>query len=142
MATKDILFGQLAYKNFISAGKQPVAGESKVRKAPADEPTPFHIYADPWMNFTHLLLLTVQRDASDLFKELQSKYEGLYGSEPNFVDLVQEIGLQFFNIQKPRKQGNMMADLMANLFSGGGAAGGSNPLLQLGAGGKSSEDLD
>ncbi|KAI8095390.1 hypothetical protein BDF21DRAFT_405774 [Thamnidium elegans] len=139
LASKDILFAQLAYKNFISAGKQPVAGESQVRKAPADEPTSYYIYADPWINFTQMLLLTVQRDASDLFKEVQSKYEGLYGSEPNFVELVQDIGFQFFNIQKPRKQGNMMAEMMANLFSGGGGA--ANPLLQLGDA-KSSEDLD
>ncbi|KAI9260464.1 hypothetical protein EDC94DRAFT_142686 [Helicostylum pulchrum] len=143
LATKDILFAQLAYKNFISAGKQPVAGESQVRRAPADEPTSYYIYADPWINFTQMLLLTVQRDASDLFKEAQAKYEGLYGSEPNFVELVQDIGLQFFNIQKPRKQGNMMAEMMANLFSGGGAGAGgaANPLLQLGNA-KSSEDLD
>lgn len=144
MASKDILLASLAYKNFISAGKQPVAGESQVRHAPADEPTPFYIYADPWMNFTQMLLLTVQRDGSELFKELKSKYEGLYGSEPNFVELVEDIGLNFFNIAKPRKQGNMMADMMANLFGGGSSGGGANPLLQLGAGGakSSGEDLD
>lgn len=145
LATKDIHYATLAYNNFIQAGPQPVAAESQVRRAPVDEPTPFHIYADPWINFTQMLLLTVQRDGKDLFNELKTKYEGLYGNEANFVDLVQEIGLVFFNIPKPRKQGNIMQDLMANLFSGGGGAGG-NPLLQLGGGGNASkssgEDLD
>ncbi|KAI7877323.1 uncharacterized protein EV154DRAFT_525507 [Mucor mucedo] len=143
LASKDILLATLAYKNFISSGKQPIAGESQVRRAPADEPTAIQIYADPWMNFTQMLLLTVQRNGADLFKELKSKYEGLYGSEPNFVELIEDIGLNFFNIAKPRKQGNMMADMMANLF-GGGSGSGANPLLQLGAGNakSSGEDLD
>jgi hypothetical protein len=143
LAGKNIHHATLSYKNFISAGPQPLAAESQVRRAPADQPSPFHIYADPWMNFTQMLLLTIQRDGADLFRELKAKYEGLYGSEPNFVELVEDIGLIFFNIQKPRKQGNMIQEMMANLFSGGGAPGG-NPLLQLGAAGSKSsgEDLD
>ncbi|KAI8645589.1 hypothetical protein BD408DRAFT_411699 [Parasitella parasitica] len=143
LASKDIHHATLAYKNFINAGPQPVAAESKVRRAPAEEPMPFPVYADPWMNFTQMLLLTVQRDGKDLFIELKTKYERLYGSEANFVELVNEIGTVFFDIPKPRKQGNMMQDLMASLFSGGGSGGG-NPLLQLGdAASKSSgEDLD
>ncbi|GAN04765.1 conserved hypothetical protein [Mucor ambiguus] len=146
LATKDIHHATLAYNNFIEAGPQPVAAESQVRRAPVDEPTPFYIYADPWMNFSHMLLLTVQRDGKDLFNDLRTKYEGLYGNEASFVELVQEVGLVFFNIPKPRKQGNIMQDLMANLFSGGGGASGGNPLLQLGGGGNASkssgEDLD
>jgi hypothetical protein len=141
LANKEIHHATLSYKSFIATGSQPSAAESQVRRAPADAPTPFVIYADPWMNFTHLLLLTVQRgDSADLFRELKSKYEGLYGNETNFVQLVEDIGLEFFNIPKPRKQGNLMQDLMANLFSGGGGAG----LPQLGAptASKSGEDLD
>lgn len=142
MANKDIHHANLAFKSFISAGPQPVAAESKVRRAPADEPTPYFIFADPWMNFTQMTLLTVQRDGAELFKELKTKYEGLYGSEPSFVEVVNDIGLVFFNIAKPRKQGNMMQEMMANLFGGGGGAG-ANPLLQLGGASKSSgEDLD
>ncbi|CEP14770.1 hypothetical protein [Parasitella parasitica] len=147
LVSKDIHHAILAYKNFIKAGSQPVVADSKVRRAPAEEPTPFHIYADPWLNFTQMLLLTVQRDGKDLFIELKKKYEGLYGNEANFEELVDEIGLAFFNIPKPMKQGNMMQDLMAKLFSGGGG-GGNNPLLQLGgasgaaASKPSGEDLD
>lgn len=142
LANKEIHHGTLAYTNFIAAGPQPRAAESQVCRAPADAPTPFVIYADPWMNFTQLVLLTVQRgDSADLFRELKSKYEGLYGNENNFVQLVEDIGLEFFNIPKPRKQGNIMQDLMANLFSGGGGGAG---LPQLGAptASKSGEDLD
>ncbi|KAI7892096.1 uncharacterized protein EV154DRAFT_562742 [Mucor mucedo] len=86
---------------------------------------------------------SLSRIGADLFNELKSKYEGIYGSKPNFVELIEEIGLNFFNIAKPRKQGNMMADMMANLF-GGGSGSGANPLPQLGAGNakSSGEDLD
>jgi hypothetical protein len=87
LASKDIHHAALAYKNFIEAGPQPLAAESKVRRAPVDEPTPFHIYADPWINFTQMLLLTVQRDGKDLFIDLKTKYEGLYGNEANFVEV-------------------------------------------------------
>ena len=52
---------------------------------------------------------------------------------------MEDIGLHFFNIPKPRKQTNMIQEMMASLFSGGPAAGSGN--LQLG-GPKSSEDLD
>ncbi|KAI9468902.1 MAG: hypothetical protein EXX96DRAFT_654535 [Benjaminiella poitrasii] len=140
LAQKNIRHASLAYKHFIEAGDQPVAGESQVRRAPADSPIPYIIYADPWMNFTQMVLLTVQRDGKDLFTELTSKYSSLYGNENNFVELIQDIGLLFFNIPKPRKQGNMLQEMMANLFGGnGGAASPANALL---GGSKSSEDLD
>ncbi|CAO3672079.1 unnamed protein product [Rhizopus stolonifer] len=118
-ASKDIHFANLAYKNFIQAGAQPKVNEHKVRKAPADEPTPVDLYGDSWINFTQLVLLTIQRDASDLFKELKSKYQGLYGCENNFIELMEDIGLVYFNIPKPKKQGNMLQEMMANLFSAG-----------------------
>jgi hypothetical protein len=53
--------------------------------------------------------------------------------------LIEEIGLEFFNIPKPKKQGNMLQDMMANLFGGGGGSGAP----QIGAAAaKSSDDLD
>lgn len=58
-----------------------------MRRAPADEPTPVAIFADPWMNFTQMVLLTVQRDGKDLFLELKAKYQALYGNEANFVEV-------------------------------------------------------
>lgn len=39
------------------------------------------------MNFTQMTLLTVQRDGKDLFQELKSKYQALYGNESNFVEV-------------------------------------------------------
>lgn len=136
VASKDIHYANLAYTNFIKAGNQPTAAQLKVRRAPADEPSDIDVYGDSWINFTQLLLLTIQRDASDLFKELKSKYQGLYGSESNFIELMDDIGLVYFNIPKPRKQSNMLQEMMANLFGGGGSGA-----PQIGNGG-SKVDLD
>ncbi|KAI9261759.1 hypothetical protein BY458DRAFT_459250 [Sporodiniella umbellata] len=119
VAGKDIRFANLAFEQFIEAGNQPVVDAHEVRKAPADEPTQVNLYQDPWMNFTQLLLLTIQRDGSDLFMELKSKYQSLYGGEKNFVELMEDIGFVYFNIPKPKKQGNMLQEMMASLFSGG-----------------------
>jgi hypothetical protein len=138
VVAKDIRHATLAFNNFIQAGPQPVATESKVRRAPADEPTPVLIFADPWMNFTQMTLLTVQRDGKDLFQEIKSKYQALYGNESNFVELVEDIGLTYFNIPKPRKQNNMIQEMMASLFSGGAPTGAP----QIGARSSSGEDLD
>jgi hypothetical protein len=87
LASKDIHHATLAWKSFVSAGPQPEATQSKVRLAPASEPVTFPIYADPWMNFSQMTLLTVQRDGADLFKELKSKYESLYSPDSNFVEV-------------------------------------------------------
>ncbi|KAI8991376.1 hypothetical protein BDF20DRAFT_904064 [Mycotypha africana] len=136
LANKDIHHASLAFQNFVkTAGFQTIVAESKVRRAPADsEASSVPVFSDPWMNFTQLLLLTVQRDGKDLFTELKSRYKPLYGNETNFVELIDDIGLAFFNIPKPRKQGNMLQEMMASLFSGGAPGAGGNPLLGLGGG--------
>ncbi|KAI8997849.1 hypothetical protein BDB01DRAFT_846452 [Pilobolus umbonatus] len=135
LASKSIHHAHLAYNSFISAGPQPTAGESQVKKAPADSFTPVPVYNDPWINFIQLVLLTVQRDAAPLFTDLRSKYEELYDQEKNFVELLNDIGFIFFNIPKPKKQGNMIQEMMASLFSGG------NQQKQL-SGTSTNEDLD
>ncbi|CEG73719.1 hypothetical protein RMATCC62417_09048 [Rhizopus microsporus] len=133
VASKDIHYANLAFTNFIKAGSQPKVAESKVRRAPADEPTPVDVYSDSWINFTQLVLLTVQRDASDLFQQLKLNYQGLYGSEPHFIELMDDIGLVYFNIPKPKKQANMIQEMMASLFGGGSGAPqiGSAPKVDL-----------
>ncbi|RCH87269.1 hypothetical protein CU098_000036 [Rhizopus stolonifer] len=113
LAAKDIHRATLTFSNFIESGAQPVAAESKVRLAPADEPSPVQVFSDPWMNFTQLVLLSVQRDAADLFQQLKQKYGPLYGQENSFVELIEDIGVVFFNIPKPRKQSNMIQEMMA-----------------------------
>ncbi|KAI7898386.1 uncharacterized protein BX663DRAFT_480172 [Cokeromyces recurvatus] len=140
LAQKNIRHANLAYTSFIEADNHGVADKSEVRRAPADAPTPYIIYNDSWINLTQLVLLTVQRDGKDLFMELKSKYAGLYESDNNFVELIQDIGLVFFNIPKPRKQGNMLQEMMANLFGGNNGPVPTNALL--GGGAKPNEDLD
>ncbi|KAI8369788.1 hypothetical protein EDC96DRAFT_503403 [Choanephora cucurbitarum] len=139
LASKDIHRAALTFDSFTESGTLPVAAKSSVRHAPVAEPSPVQVYSDAWINLVQLVLLTVQRDASNLFKELKEKYAPLYSQESNFVELMEDIGLHFFNIPKPRKQTNMIQEMMASLFSGGPAAGSGN--LQL-SGPKSSEDLD
>jgi hypothetical protein len=117
---KSVRHATLAFNSFIETAKLPIQGESDFRYSPAGETVKIATYNDSWLNFTQMVLLTVQRDAAALFKELKSTYAPMYHQHAGFDDLIDDIGAAFFNIQKPRKQGNMMQDLMNSLFAGGG----------------------
>jgi hypothetical protein len=45
------------------------------------------IYSIPLLNFLQLLILTVQRDAADLFIELRNKYKNELSIEPSFDEV-------------------------------------------------------
>ncbi|KAG0169235.1 hypothetical protein DFQ28_003463 [Apophysomyces sp. BC1034] len=118
LAMKNVHHATIMFKSFIQTQSRSPKATSKVRRAPADEPTDFLVYDDAWLNFSQLLLLTIQRDAAELFKQLTQKYAELYRDEKGFEELLEDIGLVFFNIAKPRKQANMLQDLMSSLFAG------------------------
>ncbi|KAI7856724.1 hypothetical protein BDC45DRAFT_566800 [Circinella umbellata] len=120
LAMKNVHHAILAYTQFIETAKPETTDtEAKVRRAPAEEPESEPVYSDSWLNFTRLILLTVQRDASDLFQQLRESYKPLSQEQKGFEELLDDVGEVFFNIQRPRKQGNMLQDLMSSLFAGG-----------------------
>ncbi|KAI9299522.1 hypothetical protein BJ944DRAFT_136042, partial [Cunninghamella echinulata] len=120
LAMKGIHHATLAFNSFlkVAANNAPVTGQVDFRYSPAGDITKVPTYEDSWLNFIQLVLLTVQRDASNMFVQLKSTYGSLYQSQKGFDDLIDDIGAAFFNIQKPRKQGNIMQDLMNSLFAG------------------------
>ncbi|KAI9320065.1 hypothetical protein BX666DRAFT_1918887 [Dichotomocladium elegans] len=122
LALRNIHHATLAYKSYVEAAKPNVlTTDATVRRAPADEPVSEPIYDDSWLNFTRLILLTVQRDAADLFKHLRETYAAMSRELKGYDELLDDIGEVFFKIPKPKKQGNVLQDLMRGLFSGGPA---------------------
>ncbi|KAI9489591.1 hypothetical protein BDB00DRAFT_962183 [Zychaea mexicana] len=120
LAMKNVHHATLAYTQFIEEANPATTGtEAKVRRAPADEPETEPVYSDSWLNFARLVLLTVQRDAVDLFRQLRESYKPMCQEQKGFDELLDDIGEVFFNIPRPRKQGNMLQDLMSSLFAGG-----------------------
>lgn len=88
LAMKNIHHATLAYQSFIQASNPPKTGsEVDVRHAPADEPVKEPVYDDSWLNFTRLVLLTVQRDATDLFKQLRETYGAMCNEQKGFDEV-------------------------------------------------------
>ncbi|KAI8060861.1 hypothetical protein BC940DRAFT_311271 [Gongronella butleri] len=141
LAMKSIRHATLALDKFVQIANVTPKQEHAFKFTPAGETVQVASYDDSWLNFAQLLLLTVQRDGSNLFLELKKTYGALYQSQKGFDDLMDDIGAAFFNIAKPRKQGNVMQDLMSSLFGGAPAApapGGARPparALDLGGAG-------
>ncbi|KAI9024312.1 hypothetical protein CLU79DRAFT_834289 [Phycomyces nitens] len=117
LAMKNIHHATLALENFLKCGNQARSGNAQVRRAPAEEPSPVVIYQDPWLNFLQLMILTVQRDATDLFQSLRSTYAQMYREHKGFEELLDDIGNVFFDIPKPRKQSNSLQDMLSSLFN-------------------------
>ncbi|RIA93012.1 hypothetical protein C1645_37012 [Glomus cerebriforme] len=87
------------------------------------------IYALPLLNFLQLLILTVQRDAADLFTQLRTKYKNDLSIEPSFDDLLNKIGEIFFNLRPQRPQQFNIFQLMNTIFpqsAGSSSSGGSH----------------
>ncbi|KAI9284212.1 hypothetical protein BC943DRAFT_326573 [Umbelopsis sp. AD052] len=129
LAMKNIHYANLAFSAFakrLDASEK--IGAVPYKPAPADDHVNIPIYQDSLINFSQLLILTAQRDGADHFRSLKSKYSPAWSKENgfDFDEALSDFGLVFFNIQKPRNQGNVLQDLMSNLFGGSApAAGGS-----------------
>ncbi|ORZ13619.1 hypothetical protein BCR42DRAFT_355011 [Absidia repens] len=123
LAMKSVRHATLTFNNFIKAAKLSSKSQAGYNYSPAGETVQISIYDDSWLNFTQLMLLTVQRDGAALFKQLKSTYGPMYNQQKGFDELIDDIGAAFYNIQKPKKQGNMMQDLMNSLFAGGSPSG-------------------
>ncbi|KAI8141723.1 hypothetical protein BJV82DRAFT_670242 [Fennellomyces sp. T-0311] len=100
-------------------GPEGAGAEAKTCRALVNEPVSEPVYAGSWLNFVRLVLLTVQRDVADPFRQLKGSYKPMTQEQKGFDELLDDIGEVFFNIPRPRKQGNMLQDLMSSLFVGG-----------------------
>ncbi|KAK8199368.1 hypothetical protein HDK77DRAFT_134804 [Phyllosticta capitalensis] len=75
----------------------------------------------PLLNFLGLLLLSVTRGGSDLFRLLKSHYKSNLDEIPAWKDALDQIGEMYFDIRIP-SQSNPLMDMMSNMFGGGGPA--------------------
>lgn len=92
-----------------SLGVQPVSSSSSdIRVYPAL----------PLLNYLGLLLLTIQRGAADLFRQLNSQYVTQIRDVAIWDDALAQIGELYFGIQVPR-QTNPLLDMMGSMFFGG-----------------------
>ena len=87
----------------------------------------------PLLNFLGLLLLSVQRGAADLFRQLRRQYDAQL-KEANWGEALDQIGEMYFQIKIP-SQSNPLFDMMGSLLMGGGGGG------QKGRGGSSGPPL-
>jgi len=76
----------------------------------------------PLLNFLGLLLLSIQRGSSDLFKQLKSHYAFNIKDVGTWDDPLAQIGEMYFGIKIP-SQSNPLFDMMGSLFMGGAGGG-------------------
>ncbi|KAJ3191344.1 hypothetical protein HDU67_005883, partial [Dinochytrium kinnereticum] len=76
---------------------------------------PFFEY--PFANFVQLLLYTIQREAVDQFTLLRAEYRESLSVDSYLYMLIDKIADVWFGLG-PKKQPNIMEDLMKSLFAG------------------------
>ncbi|KZM21873.1 uncharacterized protein EKO05_0003173 [Ascochyta rabiei] len=79
----------------------------------------------PLLNFLGLLLLSVERGDSSLYRQLKSHYAA-HLKEVNWDEALDQIGEMYFGIRIP-KQGNPMFDMLGSMFGGSMGGGAKNP---------------
>ncbi|PYH98905.1 DUF410 domain protein [Aspergillus ellipticus CBS 707.79] len=73
----------------------------------------------PLLNFISMLLLTIQRGSSDLYRQLTTHYASQIQEIGIWDDALAQLGEQYFAIKIPR-QGNPLLDMMGSMLFGGG----------------------
>ncbi|CAG8614947.1 5815_t:CDS:2 [Paraglomus brasilianum] len=127
LCLRNIRDARTSFDTFIEAVAEKdssiKSGTAPYRPTLASDPVQISLYTIPLLNFLQLLILTVQRDARDLFTKLRTKYSSSLAVEPSFDDLLNKIGEVFFDIklQKPQ-QYNLLQDLMNSFLSPSGSA--------------------
>ncbi|CAG8696903.1 2834_t:CDS:2 [Cetraspora pellucida] len=124
LCLRSIRDAKFAFESFIADLTEKVpelkAGTAQYNPTITGDAVDVTIYLLPLLNFLQLLILTVQREASDLFGELRNRYKSVLSVEPSFEDLLNKIGEVFFNIRVQRpQQFNIFQDLVNSLFTSG-----------------------
>ncbi|RKP05082.1 hypothetical protein THASP1DRAFT_26370, partial [Thamnocephalis sphaerospora] len=127
------LFGQPAVTNdepleFDDDADVPAISDSGAAAAASDNqvPTPVDVYRAPLLNFCTLLILTVERDARDLFTRLRNRYRADLREDESYDKIMDRIGQMYFGIQPPQAgggQANFMQQMLQNMLMGGGGGG-------------------
>ncbi|KAI9741943.1 MAG: hypothetical protein M1834_000332 [Cirrosporium novae-zelandiae] len=74
----------------------------------------------PLLNFIGLLLLAIQRQSADVFKQLAKHYAPYIKEVGVWDDALANIGELYFGVKIPR-QGNPLMDMMGSMLFGGGS---------------------
>ncbi|RIB14577.1 hypothetical protein C2G38_1973012 [Gigaspora rosea] len=124
LCLRSIRDAKIAFDAFVTdlSEKNPEikAGTAQYNPTITGDAIDVTIYSLPLLNFLQLLILTVQREASDLFSDLRNRYKSALSVEPSFEDLLNKIGEVFFNIRVQRpQQFNIFQDLVNSLFTSG-----------------------
>lgn len=69
----------------------------------------------PLFNFCRFLLMTLERDALDLFNKLRSTYAPSLQRDPTFSQCLDQVAFIFYNVKKPADSGGLNG-LMGSLF--------------------------
>lgn len=92
LCLRSIRDAKLSFEKFISevSSKDPQikTGVVPYRPTLSGDHVDVAIYASPLLNFLQFLILTVQRNASDLFINLRNKYKNELSIEPMFDDVI------------------------------------------------------
>lgn len=71
----------------------------------------------PLINFIRFLLVTLERDAADLFQMLRTKYKASLSRDPSFTQMMDQIGQLYFKLQPSSQSNNFLGELMKSLFT-------------------------
>ena len=80
----------------------------------------------PLINFLSLLLLTVQRGAADLYRQLRNHYATHLEEVSSWKKALDQVGEMYFGIKIP-SQTNPLFDMMSSMFMGGSSGSAANP---------------
>ncbi|KAI0598036.1 hypothetical protein F4775DRAFT_592789 [Biscogniauxia sp. FL1348] len=121
LLTANVRAANTSYRLFTSAlneDKQAQLSPQDVSSSSAD----IRIYPSlPLLNFLGLLLLAVQRNSADLYRQLTTKYASHLKELDMWNEALDMIAEMYFGISKPR-QSNPLMDMMSGIFGGGGGA--------------------
>ena len=106
-----------------------LAGAHALAAAAGWEPRP---RPTPASNFVRFLLLTLERDAAPLLRQLRTAYAPLLSSDPELDELVGAVGRRFYGASfAPAPRASGLESMMASMMGGGSGGGGGMDFAKL-----------
>ncbi|TPX48551.1 hypothetical protein SeLEV6574_g01964 [Synchytrium endobioticum] len=119
LALKKVGHASIALEAFVKAwnsNNSSDIAETLPLKTPSGSDVEVTIYKSPMTNFAQFVLLLVQRSAGDQFNSLRSQYRPVWEVDPYLSRLLDRVADVYFGLG-PKKQPNLMEDLMKTLFA-------------------------